>query len=243
MPARNRGQAKMVETSNGSSMRPRRPVIYDAEGREIDLDGGRTLDGVDPGMVLPHVYTFSGVLRGSSQTYFRERWDEAMKHVRENALAMRRDEHLQACLRERIRGTTSLKWHLEADNPKDPWQKAVALGVERAIKAGYRLRRLLKQSMQALWFGRYGSQLDWQWRGLELPYPRANAPDNTETVKALVLRKHLPVNGDKIDYTWDHRPTVKIYPPSANQYGDDVVLDNLGHSLVLGRKYRHRFLI
>jgi phage gp29-like protein len=203
------------------------------------------LDEYDPGMPISHIFTFTSLLRGASRTYFRERFDEAMRHSRENALHMRLDEHLGACLNERIRATTSLRWHIAAPDHNDPWQKAAAEGTERVIRSIHRLRRLKKQSMQALWFGRYGNQVQWQWKGMKLPMPSANGHGGQEQeVRALTVLRHLPVNGDKISYTWDHTPTVRIYQAHAGDYPKgDVVLDNLGFSLVLGPKYRDKFII
>jgi hypothetical protein len=228
-------------------MSPRRSAIINPDTNEpFFLPNKDSLDPYSPGFVLPHVLSEVALLRGSSHTYFRERWDEAMRNSRENAMAMRRDEHLQACLRERVRGTTSLKWHLECDNPRDPWQAAVTRGVERIIRGyTYRLKDLQKWTLGGgLWFGRAGSQCRWKWENIEVPNPRAGGIVEEEKVKCLTLNMHLPVNGDKIDYTWAHVPMVQVNASKVDNYPtQDVILDNLGYSLVLGPKYRNRFII
>src|ERR1041385_730234 len=80
---------------------------------------------------LPTVLTNSALFQGSYSTFLHEKYDEALKHSRENALAMRRDAWLLSLLRERIDGTLSLNWEIEVENPKDRRQKEVADGLTK----------------------------------------------------------------------------------------------------------------
>lgn len=205
---------------------------------------------VDPGMAFPHVFGFSSLIQGTAHTYFREAYDEAMRYRRRDAQAMEHDVHVQSCLEERFRGVLKLDWELEGDNKRDPTQKAVADGVSKVIRAFHWLKRLKYGMLQAIWPGRSGVQVEWEWRQMQLPtnpvasiYPGGSSAAVT---KALAVARFDPVNGDKIGFTWDHCPMVRIagqYAEQFRQIGADIVTDNLGYSLVLRGGWRNRWLV
>jgi hypothetical protein len=204
---------------------------------------------MDPGMALAHPLTMAGIVRGAYNTYFRLHWDEAWRHSQENAHAMLLDDHLGACYRELYDACLDRPWHLEPDSPKDPAQKAVADGVAKVIRATPFLDTFNEQLLMATWYGRYANQVEWQWKEMDLPAPTASPTfpgGGVGGVKArcLCVKRHLPVNGDKVGFTFDHHPTVRINGAYASRFQRaDVLTDNLGYSLVLRGGWRQRFIL
>jgi hypothetical protein len=199
---------------------------------------------ISPGYAVPHVLMADALIKGTAQSYFREQWDEAMRHDRVNAMAMRLDEHLQACLRERRLGVTRLNWHLETDNSKrDPREKLLCDGLTRAAKATRSLIQFQENETWANWYGRYGNQVQWAWQPLRMPQIAPLGQTNDQPMRTLVMDRFEPVNGDKIEWTWDGTPMVRINGSYASRFPDaDVVYDNLGASLVLRGSWRQRFI-
>src|ERR1700734_322309 len=66
--------------------------------------------------VIPHPLSFGSILNTIAKTY-SYRWDEALRHLPENALAMRRDAYVKSLLQERKMPTVNRSWQLVADNP------------------------------------------------------------------------------------------------------------------------------
>lgn len=213
---------------------------------------------MDPGMGLPHPLTFAGLIRGSANTYHRLYFDEAWRHSQENAHAMLLDEHLGACFQELFDAILKKRWHLEPDDKNDPVQAAICAGTEKVIRHTPYLQRMRENLLWAKWYGRQGSQCQWEWRQIPVPQPAPAIPAVSAPgvnpggmqavlsapVKALCVKRHLPVNGDKIGYTWDHHPMVRINGAYADRLKKaDVVTDNLGWSLILRGGWRERFII
>src|SRR5579862_7694969 len=88
-------------------------------------DGRRTDDFLNRGEVLPHVLSFAAIWNNITKIY-SYRWDEALRHQPENALAMRRDCYIRSLLQERALPTVNRKWQLVPEDTKDPVQRATA---------------------------------------------------------------------------------------------------------------------
>src|SRR5262245_47386491 len=122
-------------------MRPVNPEVngHFSKNRILGPDGRPYVDpmagGPEEGLALPHVYQFSGMIGGAWRTYIHDRWDEAMRRGREEALSMRRDAFLMGLMQERSLGVASLRWHIEVDNDRDPQQKAIKDGLTAIVKA------------------------------------------------------------------------------------------------------------
>src|SRR5262245_29457985 len=82
----------------------------------------------EDGSLVPHHLTFQGVINWVSKTY-SYRWDEALRHLPANALAMRRDAFIRALMQERVLPSAQSKWAVDVDNPKDVAQKRVKDGL------------------------------------------------------------------------------------------------------------------
>ncbi len=164
-------------------------------------------------------------------TYLHDRWDEALRDSRKNAEAMENDSWLQSLVRERIRGSTSLKWHLEADEPRDKTQKGAADLITRAIDRTPRLRRFIRHLARATWMGRHACQIEWKWQELS-------------GQRCLTIGKHLPVNGDKLGWTLDHEPYVLVGGSDIGQLGkSEVIHTTRGRAVVLRGSWRERFVL
>src|SRR5438132_12723502 len=228
-----------------------RAVLFDHTGREINPHPDDDMDGLD----APHVMTFASLYMGAAYTY-NHLWDEAMKHSRQNALAMRRDAWLMSLVRERADETLSKKWHLEADNPKDPWQKTVADGCTKIVKGIHHFQRMRRYLLEGnLWYGRYGSNVKWAWRDMHLPVmqrtgpatPGMRAVPTMAKGRVLTVIKHKPVNGDKINFHQDDTPYVLINSAFQDRIrGQTKIIypNNAGAAALLLRgTWREKFLI
>lgn len=155
--------------------------------------------GLPPGgghFTVPHYQTFSYVVNVVSRAY-RWRFDEALKHSRENALAMRRDCFIMDCLRARQMPTAEQPWHLEAADEKDGAQMAAVAGISKIIKDMPRFQKLKMALLEGLWYGRYGAQIVYQW-------------DYSLGFRRLIPRDFVQVNGDKLIPKWGGRWGVLI---------------------------------
>lgn len=216
---------------------------------------GQPWGGPEIGTAIPHVATFASILGQGWRAYQQSRYDEALRAGREEALSMRRDAFLMGIFNERKYGTVSLKWHIDVDNERDPEQKAVKDGLTQIVRRIPRFQSLLWYLLEAVWYGRYGSQLVWHWKEMSLPAPAAPTmgipgmdPGGTSNSKskrrAMTVQLHQPVNGDKIGHLYDGTPTILVHSTEADKLPDsDTVWTDMGHALALRGTWRSRFII
>lgn len=236
-----------------------RPRLLDHTGRPFPSrpvpDGE---DHPDPhGIALPHGWQFIARVQGGNHTYWHERFDEAMRHAREDAEAMRRDGYLMSLLQERLLAVSSLPWHLEVPDEKDPHQVQVKDGLTRLLRGNIKLRRVIPWLSQAVWYGRYGVQVAWKWQdfhdrpsedaatpGKSLPTGPASKPQGGMR-RGLTFAKAWPVNGDKIGHQHDHTPYVLIDSSRTSELPNAEFASTTvgGQGLLLRGSWRERFLI
>lgn len=189
---------------------------------------------------VPHVLTFSTILGAAWKNYWINRHDEAMRFGREEALAMERDCYLMGLLNERKLGTASLKWNLEVDNERDPRQKMVKDGITKILKATPRFSEIRWNLLDAIWRGRQGHQLVYRWRDMPLP----DMQGNPAPMRALWVERHVPVNGDKIEFLWDGTPYVLVNAARADVMPNaETFPSNSGRALLLKGTWRTRFIL
>lgn len=199
-----------------------------------DPDNKRTR-GPDTGFAVSPVIMFSSVMGSGWRTYWHDRWDEAMRHGREQAIAMTRDAFLMGLMQERKLAASSLKWHIEVDDKRDPRQKAIADGMTTVVKATPRFRQLCYYLHEAVWYGRYGAALKWDWQRKKVPglagglQPGSAAP--SEWRRCMTLTGHKPINGDKIGHHWDGTPYLLVH----STYAYDLENADVGTTTVGGR--------
>src|ERR1700733_14970067 len=97
-------------------------------------------DFLNRGEVLPHVLSFAAIWNNISKIY-SYRWDEALRHQPENALAMRRDCYIRSLLQERALPTVNRKWQIVGEDKKDPVQKATAQALTAITQRTPRFKR------------------------------------------------------------------------------------------------------
>jgi hypothetical protein len=165
------------------------PLPEAIRAEHIPPGGGRVEMG--------HYQTFSQIVNYASRTY-RWRFDEALRHNRENALAIRRDPVVMDALRSRQIPTAQLEWHLESENDQDTRQQEAVTTLTEIIKSIPRFQTLKMHLLEALWWGRYGVRLIYKW-------------DFSRGDKRLVVRDFFPVNGDKLIFKWSGSPGILVH--------------------------------
>ena len=156
--------------------------------------------GLPPGggqLAVPHYQTFSYIVNLVARAY-RWRFDEALRHNRENALAMRRDCFIMDCLRARQMPTAEQRWHLEPADETSGEQKEAALALTNIIDDMPRFQKLKMSLLEALWYGRYGAQMVYEW-------------DYSTGSRRMIPRDFVPVNGDKLIPKWGGRWGVLVH--------------------------------
>lgn len=250
-------------TTNHQTQYPNgKPVLLDHRGEPIPTrpDTGRP-DGSARigGIALPHVMTFVARQGGAFQTYWGERYDEALRQSREDAEVMRRDAYLMALVNERQLSVSGLPWHIEVPDSRDPRQRRVRDGLTQIINGIPSLRRIIWWMTEALWYGRYGVEVEWDWSTfLDRPGQAQEAPpsaipgmpappkkpESGKKTRCLTVRKAFPVNGDKIGFQHDHTPYVLIGGQYADQLPDaDIISTTQGRAMTLRGSWRERFII
>lgn len=165
------------------------------EGRLVDMHGNLLTPDKPGSMDLPYQVTFASIIQGASRSFMALGYDEAMRHNRQNALAMRRDCRLTGLLRERKEGTVSREWHLEIDDENDPEQVAVRDGMTKIIAGIPRLKRIFRWLLEAVWYGRYGVQLLWQELVMDLPALPQPSLFPIGNDRPAQLQRHLAAGG------------------------------------------------
>ena len=238
--------------------------------------------GIDTNSVAPSVLLFSSVLGSGWKRFYQERYDEALRHNRNDAMAMRRDCILKGLLEERIRGTATLNFHLEVPNLKNPIERGIRDGLQRAVDLTWHGRSMLFWLMEALWYGRSAASLEVDWTEIELADPNfkpqqpsifggngamnggvngsangngmgslmggAPAVATVRTTKKMVkyIKKWRPVNGDKLNYSYDHKPAVLVWGATTDRDipGAKFVYTTLNKALRIDEPFfRERFII
>ncbi len=178
-----------------------------------------------PRFLVPHVETFAGIV-GGLNTY-RWRFDQALKHSRENSLAMRRDTFIAACLQERYLAAAQLNWHIVPENPNDPEQVAVANDMELAFRNLPDLDGLMMACLEAIWYGRAGAHLLWGYQG-----------------ERLEILDHYPVNGDKWVFTYEGVPGVLIHQQADLPADAMISFTERNRAVILDTAfYREQFIL
>ena len=202
------------------------------------LPDGRPIIDTD-GTLIPQARTFAAIFNSVSKVY-SYRYDESLRDSPQNALAMRRDVHYQALLQERLAPTINNGWQIDIDDIKDKRQLECKDKLTKLIRAIPRFARMKSYLMQAVWYGRYGSQPCWENKpGVGFTCYNSANPDWS----------HEPVNGDKIQYQWDGTPVIMIDSTERLRFQakdpDSIVMnDRSGFGLRLYKpEYRERFII
>ena len=204
-------------------------LLFGPDGRPLTRDTSGRLYQPD-GFALPHVLTFTSIISGADHTLFHERFDEAMRSSRQDALIMENDCFLMGLLQERKLAVASLKWHLDVPDAKDPRQDHVAKALTRLIEQTPYFYSLRYSLLDAIWYGRQGVQVQWDWTG-------------HEGRRALCVRDWRPVVGDKIGHQQDGTPYILGHSAEIQDLpGAEVITTTRGMAVRINRNWRDRFL-
>lgn len=170
----------------------------------------------------PHFVDFAAVVNQATRTYL-SRHDEALKHSWENALAMRRDPVIFGALRERQIPVTQLSWHIEPDDETDQQQADAAELITDIVLRFPRWQQFLMLLQEAIWYGRYGCQIRYQW-----DYTK----DNKFTGgRRMIPTGFIPVNGDKLRFKWDGSVGILIHSAYSSEIKAEQTDYGLAHFL------------
>lgn len=192
--------------------------------------------------LVPPAFSAQAIYNSHSKVY-SFRWDEAIRDSRVNALAMRRDPFYTSLLQERCAPTINMNWSITIEDKRNAQQSCVRDVLTRLIEAIPDLPGLFTNLLEAIWYGRYGSQMTWG----QIDYVGAGIVD------------HKPVNGDSIQFGWDGTPIILVsgstieairnLDPEAEAQSDQwnraaVLTDAGAYGLRLYRQdWRQRFAI
>ena len=213
---------------------------------------GRPTGGAATPFALPQPLTFSSIFGGAQYTYFHSGYDQAFERSREDALLMRNDCFLMGLLQERKLGTAGLRWHLEVDDERDPWQRMARDHMEAAARSVKHLPRdVFMPLMEAVWPGRSGVQCVWKWREQTPPpisIPAMNGLPSSSTplgpVRTLALDLKAPVNGDKIGHRYSGLPYVEVNVAEGQELaGAETIVTTQTRAMLLKGSWRDRFLL
>lgn len=119
---------------------------------------------------------------------FHFSFDEAVRHSKANAEAMRRDLVVMGALRDAQLPVTQLSWHLEPEDETDPAQVKGAQLIQKAIKKTHNLQQFHLMNLEAIFFGRAGTLCTYRW-------------DKFET-DLMIMNDWLPIHGDSLIPRW-----------------------------------------
>jgi len=194
------------------------PTLLDHRGNPLrpTRDGAPHPEAA--GLSLPHSWTFVARVGGGNNTYWHDRWDEALRHSREDAEVMRRDAFLMSLLEERKRSVHQLPWELEIPDEKDRFQVEVRDGLTKAIRSIPHLPYVLWWWLDAVWYGRTAVQFLWGWdRG------------TVQGRRTLRVLDCAPIHGDKIGHQFDGTPYVLVDAARASMLREaDLITTTAG---------------
>jgi phage gp29-like protein len=184
------------------------------------------------GMVIPHEQTYSAVYNVATKNYSWQ-FDEALFDNVNNAIAMRFDPVIMEPLETRMVATALLGWHLEPEDPADQNLAQAAAGLEKRIRRMPFLQDFFMALLDALWFGRAGAQVFYEWWR-----------DSTDGRMGLVPTGHVPINGDKLVFRYSNGPVGQVgVRVSGTFYSKQVEVTDLGRVHYFDAQERQRLVV
>ena len=188
-----------MATTNGAIPNPDKMLSGDAEraaekGAPLPQprNPGSPGTGVEPpnrsAWIVPALDAFAATWNSVSRTW-RWTFDEALAHSQANSAAYRRDPVVWEALRARQIPLCGSEWSIKPKNEIDPGDVEHAKRVQAAIEETPNLQQLLLYLNEAIWYGRYGGQLIYEW-------------DWSDGYRRAIVREHNPVNGDKLVFRY-----------------------------------------
>lgn len=186
------------------------------------------------GFLLPHHRTFSGIVNTMSRIH-SFRFDEAMRHAPQNAVAMRHDAYFGALIDERTTPLMHWQWQVELDaddkalqDGKEQERETYRRHLEAIIRRTYAFDHMREYLREFVWVGKQGAQVVW-----------GDAVVGGQ--KRKIITAHAPVDGDKILTDFDGAPAVAIYGGDVSNYPEEAIGYRTGSRQVGGVSYSDRF--
>jgi hypothetical protein len=203
-------QRIMIQNSQPKQPKSQIPAEFLLKHRRRDpmeraWPGGGTPFGGEG--VVPHIFTVAGRYGVASKVYS---WgDEAMMDSRENAELMRNELAIMECIEARKRSTSLLSWHIgPGDEGLDAitrdrlkinsrysnrWDaEELSAKVSLILSRTPNLTKLFDSLMDAIWYGRYGTEQ--YWRPIEV--------DGLSN-RVMAIKHWQPRHGDKLVFRYD----------------------------------------
>ena len=153
---------------------------------------------------IPYFTQFAGVVSTAARTYLRV-FDEALRQCPQNAEAMRRDPVIFKSLRLRQYPTAQLGFHIEPDDETNPEEIEAATQIEKIIERIPRRQDLMRLLLEAIWYGRYGVQIRYEWT-------KRRAVNGLNSTRWLTPVDFTPIHGDSIYYKWSGQIGILVNP-------------------------------
>jgi hypothetical protein len=208
--AKKNGSPQNGAANGGGNTSP--AVHVPKPGAKQDLKQNITRDKYTP---IPHVDTFAGIYGSVNKNYYIY-WDEALRNSQANTLAMRRDSFIEELINHRTLPIICTPFHIECDDPEHPDQMSISETVQKIVNDVPRLKVIMRQLLEAIFYGRYGAQIQLGAR---------KVAGNTWTS----VTRSIPVNGDKFRFKFDGTPGIAIYPPAAQGTSESDLVGQSGY--------------
>ncbi len=180
---------------------------------------------------VPHYTSFNAIYNTFGKNYRWFNGDEALQASIHNSKAMRRDPVIFSALRARQKPTALLNWHIEPRDPADPLQVQAAKTHEQIILESPNFQQVKMWLLEALWFGRYGVQIAYEWtydyEGRQMMRPR----------------QYFPVNGDKLVFRYDGTPGIRVHSTWMHAQIDNTTISDYGRVYWFNEQERESLLI
>ena len=221
-------QVELTAIAEAVAKRLRDSLKTDATKKRVELAG----------TPVPHIATFQGFANTLARTYFPT--DEAIKEAWENSRYMHNDLAVMECVEMRRRSVALLEWRIVPEDPKDRAQNDAARIVEKIVKKTPRFLQFRENLLSALWYGKYGIQMQW-------------GQTQVEGEPRFYIYNWVPVSGDKIVYkVLQGAPYEKEVVGIRIGYGTNLVKEvapnqimptDRGSAYFLTDEQRDRFII
>lgn len=139
--------------------------------------------------IIPHVYTFSGLMTTLSRAYRNP--DESIQHMVENANMMLSDPAISGPLFARQKMVSLLNWHIEPEDSDSKELTAVAEELTKILNRTKRFVEYRRALQMAVWTGRHANQHKFGFH--------VDSRGNRSTI----VRDWLPIDGDKLVFRYD----------------------------------------
>ena len=178
------------------------------------------------GYAIAHHDTFNQLYQTISKTYY-SRFDEALKHSRENARVMEADGLIYSLYQRRFIPTCILTGSVRPQDPDNSEQMEIARRLDRMLGKIRQFHFLKRQLNLGNWNGKSGAQFLWR-------------QVNVDGHPAVIPHRWLPVHGDKILIQWDHTPAIVVRAGSESaraHEADLITAVEYGHAISLRKQY------